>query len=361
MGFAKGGMAELPKVEHLGAWTFCHGGNRNQHERLNMDRLRTVTIVILLVFVIFCFSLPNTTFAITVAGTNPDDPMYTSNFPFSFAGVAKIDIVVPLPSPPNPPGSTTQYHGTGALLNTPSDPGRYVLTAAHIFYNNVGQPLNITETRVTFYGSPITFQGAQNIIHPSWDGNKNHGNDIAIIKLASPATGITGYDIHRDNNSGLGQVATIVGYGWKGTGALGWVNQTGGTLRWGQNKFDVTVGNIPGYPWAYDFDDGTAAHNTFAVWASPPNNDLGQGLSEVMIAEGDSGGPSFLGNLIAGIHSFGFRKDSDSTHPATDIDGLLNASFGELGVDTRTAFYQNWIDQQVQVQVPRPPSNLRIE
>lgn len=133
-----------------------------------MDRLRTITIAILLVFVIFCCSLPQTILAITVAGTNPDDPMYTSNFPFSFDGIAKIDLVVPLPSPPAPPGATTQYHGSGALLNTPSDPGRYVLTAAHIFYQkDTSIPLNIISTNVTFYGSPITFQGAQNIIHPS--------------------------------------------------------------------------------------------------------------------------------------------------------------------------------------------------
>lgn len=91
-----------------------------------MDRLRPIKIAVLMVFVIFGFSLSQPTLAITVAGTNPDDPMHTSNFPFSFAAIAKIDLVVPLPSPPNPPGNTTQYHGTGALLNTPSNPGRYV-------------------------------------------------------------------------------------------------------------------------------------------------------------------------------------------------------------------------------------------
>ena len=38
-----------------------------------------------------------------------------------------------------------------------------------------------------------------------------------------------------------------------------------------------------------------------------------------MIAEGDSGGPSFLGNLIAGRYSGGFASDG------TDVDGVLNA------------------------------------
>jgi hypothetical protein len=321
-----------------------------------MERHRIVPKTVLLVLVIFCFSLPQTTLAITVAGTNPDDPMYTSNFPFSFAGIAKIDLVVPLPSPPNPQGSTTQYHGTGVLLNTPSDPGRYVLTAAHIFYQkNSNTPLNIISTNVTFYGSPTTFQGAQNIIHPNWDGNKLHGNDIAIIKLSSSATGITGYDIHRDNNSGIGQIATIVGYGWKGTGTNGWVYQDPiRTLRWGKNRFDATTGDIYGWPWAYDFDNGQTAHDTFGVQNNL--NNLGEGLSEVMIAEGDSGGPSFLGNLIAGVHSAGFRYAD-----GTDVDGVLNASFGEIAIDTRTAFYQIWIDQQIKGQVPQPPSNLRIE
>ena len=122
----------------------------------------------------------------------------------------------------------------------------------------------------------------------------------------------------------------------------------------GNKRSHVTAGDIiPSYPWTYDFDDGTAAHDTFGVRDNI--NNLGEGLSEVMIAEGDSGGPSFLGNLIAGLHLGGFRYAD-----GTDVDGVLNASFGEIAIDTRTAFYQSWIDQQVQGQAPRPPTHLKI-
>jgi hypothetical protein len=71
-----------------------------------------------------------------------------------------------------------------------------------------------------------------------------------------------------------------------------------------------------------------------------------------MLGAGDSGGPSFIGGKIAGIHSFGGTYGPDWG----DIDGELNASFGELGGDTIVELYSGWIDQTAAI--PEPGSLL---
>ena len=66
-----------------------------------------------------------------------------------------------------------------------------------------------------------------------------------------------------------------------------------------------------------------------------------------MVAPGDSGGPSFMDSILVGIHSF------INTSPA-DGDAIINASFGELGADTRVFIYADWIDRRVAAAVPEP-------
>ena len=75
-------------------------------------------------------------------------------------------------------------------------------------------------------------------------------------------------------------------------------------------------------------------------------HDLGEGFDEVLPSFGDSGGPTFLHGAIAGLHSFSFRVGS------SDIDGILNQSFGEFGADVRISAYANWIDAETAVPEP---------
>jgi hypothetical protein len=68
----------------------------------------------------------------------------------------------------------------------------------------------------------------------------------------------------------------------------------------------------------------------------------------VLIAPGDSGGPSFLGAQLIGVHSFGGTFGAPF-----DINNLHDASFGELGGDVRIALHADWIDSITAVPEPR--------
>jgi hypothetical protein len=94
----------------------------------------------------------------------------------------------------------------------------------------------------------------------------------------------------------------------------------------------------------YDFDNGLPQNDGFGRLLSL--YDLGEGLDEVLPSFGDSGGPTFLHGAIAGLHSFSFRLGS------SDVDGILNQSFGEFGADVRISAYANWIDSQAAVPEP---------
>lgn len=297
-----------------------------------MDRLRTITIAGLMVFVTFGFILPQTTLAIT---TTNDPSGYIVTPPGFYDGVAKLDFVS---------GSAGAYHGSGALINTPSN--LYILTAAHLFTDKLGNPLN-PSINATFYlsGGPQTISGAQYFVNPGWTGDYTGGYDIAIIKLSSPVSGTTGYNLLTIPNWGFIGGNLIAGYGISGYGASGWDKNTYpfGTLRVAQNTFDAAW-PYPNNPYAYDFDDGTDEHNTLALLGISSNKGLGG--PEGLIAEGDSGGPSFVPDpnnisqwVIGGIHSFGTR----GLNGLGDIDNVQNSSFGELAGDTRVALFADWI------------------
>jgi len=316
-----------------------------------MDRLKAIAVGGLAVLMVLI--LPLTTLAITVAGTNYNDSMYS---PTSFFdGVAAIDIRY------DPGTGPTWTHATGALLNTPSSPGLYVLTAAHPLTDTSGN-WNYIQVKMTFYGGGSTeYQGVQFFKPGQWNGDFTHGGDIAVIKLGSAVSGITGYDMLRDDNWGysgvnfVGGVATIAGYGKGGTGATGFDPISAfGTLRVGQNKFDA-LWPYQGLPFGYDFDDGNAPHDCFGYFFGI--NDTGQGLLEVLIAAGDSGGPSFVEvggvELLAGIHSFGNRFQLASGG-FFDWSDNINSSFGEVAGDTRVGAFDVWIDDQIGSKVPEP-------
>lgn len=245
---------------------------------------------------------------------------------------------------------------TGSLLPT----GLHILTAAHcltqtdqdLAVGGVPGKFDTSNTSVLFELNtfpPRTFYSkyaSEFYVHPSWNGIKLDGNDIAIIKLADEApVEADRYDIYRHTDE-IGQVVTKVGYGQTGNG------NTGATIedlfkRSGQNTYDalgeiinsVAGTNIPnGITLSYDFDNGLAANDFFGYYFAIPNTGLG--INEVNGFKGDSGGPGFINGLIAGISSF-------SANPLSvppDIDNQLNGSFGEFSSDTRVSSYVSYID-----------------
>ncbi len=246
------------------------------------------------------------------------------------------------------------FSGTGSLLYG----GRAILTAAHV-----------VESRVTDGDVYVRFETAEGVawrqaqyvtINPEYDPD-NVLNDLAVIWLAEPAPASANrYDLYRDENE-LTQPFTMVGYGNTGTGVTGevWCSVCEPTRRYAENTFDTTatqlkaeLGAIMGwYPQddtqlMADFDDGTVVHDALGQLVGLRH--LGVGQSEGLIAAGDSGGPAFIDNKVAGVASYGVSLATTQASP--DIDNVLNASFGEIAAWQRVSRYQQWIDETLRTQ-----------
>ncbi|NLE36993.1 MAG: S1 family peptidase, partial [Pirellulaceae bacterium] len=227
--------------------------------------------------------------------------------------------------------------GTGSLLMS----GYHVITAAHVVADDFGNALPVNTISVTFNlpEGNLTINAVEVYIHPDYNGNFAAGGDIAIIVLAeAPPATVERYDIYRGANQ-IGSVFEKWGYGRSGTGQTG-STLDAGTERRGWNRYEMFSREFGGAPdgLAYDFDSGAAANDAFGIiWG---RNDLGLGDDEAMTAQGDSGGPNFINGLIAGITSYHTTYGSANG----DIDGQLNSSFGEIGVDVDVSLYANWID-----------------
>ncbi len=229
-------------------------------------------------------------------------------------------------------------YGSGVLLAGTN----WILTAAHVADYAT---LNNTQIRFDTASGTVYSYVSQVVVNPGWLGsaddvaNLANGNDIALIQLAGNApAGVEGYQIYRGSDE-IGQVFDIYGYGTKGTGAAG-TTTLDGDKRTGENQFDAT--GI--FSWvtrdtylAYDFDDGTTAHDAFGQLYGI--NDLGLGVDEVNGAPGDSGGPLFINGKIAGISSFSY-----TTFSSVDATLGRDCSYGEFSGATRVSLFADWID-----------------
>ncbi len=258
---------------------------------------------------------------------------------------------------------------SGTLLNN----GKELLTAAHCLTDDAGN-LNTNSITAKFQlpSGTINLNASAFTVHPSWNGDFGIGYDLALITLDNIApTDVPRHELYRAAEE-VGQVVSKAGYGKSGNGNDGDILNAG-TKRSGLNSYDAlgdvleAVGGInplTGSQLAYDFDDGTSAHDAFGFFDASLGvsglDDLGVGIDEVMSAPGDSGGPTFINNLIAGITSYGLRLDLRGGKPprTSDVDNQLNSTFGEFAVDTRVSFFADWIDANMTFIPPPPPPPL---
>ena len=252
------------------------------------------------------------------------------------------------------------FYGTGVLLYN----GQAVLTAAHLFASESTSTSVVFETN---YGTQ-TVSSKKVLINPDYN-SKNSTSDLALVWLsgAAPITAER-YDLYRSEDE-INKTFTLVGYGRPGTGSTGELSTPPNPpLRLqAKNQFDADISSVLPFfsstpAWASisnkqlvaDFDDGTSARDALGLLAGKLG--LGLGSDEGLIAPGDSGGPAFIGNKLAGIASF--RADLESTVSHPDIDKTGNSSFGELAIWMRVSAYQQWIDQNLRAQSSNAPKTL---
>ena len=253
-----------------------------------------------------------------------------------------------------------------------------VLTAAHCLQND-GSGINNVRVYLPQFAQPRppSIVAQSELQAPGYNPalGPSGGYDIGIVKLSAPVpTGTQIYQI--DTGSVASDLGTeeMVGLGTLGIGATGDSGVQDGQKRYGYNTYETTFATIlaaigAGTPsadpldafgapkdsrLAYDFDDGTAAHDVFGRYLGL--SDLGYtdaaGHFDTIATTGDSGAPHFENGKIVGVTSFGLSGGifegqtcglPTSVDPSATAGQCTNSSFGEIGVDTRVAAFQSFI------------------
>jgi hypothetical protein len=248
-----------------------------------------------------------------------------------------------------------------------------------------------------------------NFIPTAPAGGTLGGSDLALVYLSSSAPTdrqISG--IYR-GDSEIDAIHNKVGAGTRGFGRTGTMNVTrdgfdsfDGRKREGNNIYEYTFRDIFGQDLAedangnqradadsvllFDFDSGLRVNDVFgrlseinANFGKPQTGVVVNGLAtEINSSPGDSGGPTFINGLVAGITSFGFSGNflfrQSGCGGVGDVDtargfgtgaSCTNSSFGEISGDTRVSYFTSWIDAGIdgrvsRVQVPVPATALLV-
>jgi len=250
-------------------------------------------------------------------------------------------------------------YGSGVLLFD----GKAVLTAAHLFNGSAGTAKVIFESR----NGVETLTSSQVVINPDYN-SINNNSDLALVWLSQDApVAAERFGIYRAANE-VGQTFTMVGYGTPGSGSSGTLsnfNEVPVRVK-ADNQFDSDVAPLDrffsesgqweannGKQLTADFDNGLSLND--ALGALIGITGLGLGSSEGLISKGDSGGPAFIGSLVAGIASYTGRLSASGAVP--DIDNTSDSSFGEVAVWQRVSVYQQWIDQAMRLRYESAPAS----
>ncbi len=261
--------------------------------------------------------------------SNDDPANHVVQAGSGFDGVCRIEAF---------PTGYEPWYGSGTLLTT----GMHILTAAHVVADPLfGNALANDELIVTFdtIDGEKMMRVTQVFVHPTYAGDAtfDQTSDIAVLQLEAlaPST-VQRYDIYRGRDE-LGKTVTKVGYGYHGRAGEMLVYDD--LKRMGLNTYDILSHTMDPtmHPeiLMYDFDDGTVANDYFGNRYGVRNTGTGWG-NEVDAAPGDSGGPGFVDQKIAGVTSGGAYY--------VDAEGNRYAPNGVYAFDVRVSGYADWID-----------------
>lgn len=283
--------------------------------------------------VVFAFLLACPAWAIVITTGDPNSSAYTVGYQETVGGINLSGVVT----------VTSSIGGcTGSLLGD----GYSILTAAHCVTSGSGLATGITASFQGASGS-VPFSVDLTSVDPAYTGDATLGGDLAVLRLSAEApTWATRYSLFTGTPST--SPILLAGYGLSGVGTTG-ATLGYGTLRAGTNEY-VTTGTSFGWSSTLlmgQFYD-SAISTTNALSAAHPYS----AADEVMIAHGDSGGPSFYAGSIVGVHDLlvCVSVTSDCSQPPS-ISPTLNSYFGQIFADVSVSGNVSWIDAQL---VPEP-------
>ncbi len=284
---------------------------------------------------------------------------------------------------------------SGAVIGATS-----ILTAAHCLAADNSGLNNVKVFLPQFAGATSVLTATGFVQAPGYTaaGGVDGGFDLGVVTLGAPVphgTPIYILDSGPSAASDFG-VEKMVGLGTLAAGAFGDSGSQDGLKRYGYNDYEATFADalaaagfgtpaadpfdLFGAPkdsrLAYDFDDGTAAHDVFGTYLGIHNLGYDDGTHfDTLASFGDSGAPHFEHGRLVGISSFGISgalfEGGTCNGPASvdpsaagvmpgvlfGGDACTNSSFGELGVDTRVAAFKSFLDNYIEVgRVPEPTS-----
>ena len=183
----------------------------------------------------------------------------------------------------------------------------WVLTAAHVL-DGVADP-TILGNAAPAKEYPLV----HTVAHPLYDDGKNGYYDIAL-GYSEKDFGLDFYPELNTDTDELGKTATLAGFGFHGTFRTG-MSVSDSKRRAGSNKISSLERS---------------------VLVCDPSQKNRTSL-EFLITPGDSGGGLFIGNKLAGIHSFLMAQD-----------GKPNGTYTDESAHTRISLYANWVKSQIE-------------